>query len=128
MKYYKYYFLNRVIFGSIQWTMDFGMRFASMKKFYGGSWSPVCLLDFNILKNILFSWASAIPVCWMGIPFETARKAYYADLTWPAELRKGFRSPLHALCKIPFTRKVPLSSCTIFASNKWVSIKRFLFI
>ena len=93
----------RVVFGSIQWTMDFGMRFASLKKFYGGSWSPVCFHDFNVFKNIFFAWASAIPVCWIGIPFETARRAYYADLTWPAELRKGFRSPLHALCKIPFT-------------------------
>lgn len=32
-----------------------------------------------------------------------ARKAYFADLTWPAELRKGYRSPLHALLKIPLT-------------------------
>jgi solute carrier family 25 oxoglutarate transporter 11 len=83
--------------------MDFGLRIASFKKFYGGTWSPVSISDFNIIKNIFHSWACAIPVCWVGIPFETARKAYYADLTWPAELRKGFRSPLHALAKIPFT-------------------------
>ena len=83
--------------------MDFGLRVASFKKFYGGTWSPISLHDFNIFKNIFYSWACAIPVCWVGIPLEAARKAYYADLTWPAELRKGFRSPLHALAKIPFT-------------------------
>jgi solute carrier family 25 oxoglutarate transporter 11 len=78
------------------------MRFASFKKFFGGTWSPVCLTDFNGPKYFFFAYLSAIPVCWMGIPLEVARKAYYADLTWPEELRKGYRSPLHALLKIPF--------------------------
>ncbi len=90
------------MFGSIQWSMDFGMRLAALKKFWGGTWSPVCLHDFNFFKYMFFCFIGALPVCWTGIPFETARKAYYADLTWPEEYRKGYRSPLHALLKIPF--------------------------
>jgi hypothetical protein len=43
-----------------------------------------------------------IPTCWTGIPFENARRAYYADRTWPVELRKGYSSPLNALVRIPF--------------------------
>lgn len=42
------------------------------------------------------------PTCWTGIPFENARRAYYADRTWPVELRRGYSSPLNALIRIPF--------------------------
>jgi len=31
-----------------------------------------------------------------------ARRAYYADKTWPIELRRNYRSPLSALARIPF--------------------------
>jgi solute carrier family 25 oxoglutarate transporter 11 len=83
--------------------MDYGMRLASLHYFWGGLWSPLVYSDFNSIKYLLFSGISAYAVCWTGIPFEVARKAYYADQSWPAELRKGYRSPLHALCKIPFS-------------------------
>lgn len=43
-----------------------------------------------------------VPTCWTGIPFETARAAYFADKTWPLELRKGYTSPTNALIRIPF--------------------------
>jgi solute carrier family 25 oxoglutarate transporter 11 len=36
------------------------------------------------------------------VPFENARRAYYADKTWPLELRKGYTSPTNALLRIPF--------------------------
>ena len=31
-----------------------------------------------------------------------ARRAYYADKSWPVELRKGYTSPTNALLRIPF--------------------------
>jgi hypothetical protein len=91
------------VFGSIQYLFDYGFRFAAFRKLYGGSWSPICFADYNVFKNIFFSYMTAVLTSWIGIPFEVARKAYYADKTWPEELRKGYRSPLHALIKIPFT-------------------------
>lgn len=36
------------------------------------------------------------------MPFETARRAYFADKTWPLELRRGYTSPTQALLRIPF--------------------------
>jgi hypothetical protein len=121
---------KKAVFGSIQWTMDYGMRIASHKKIWGGTWSPICFMDFNLFKYISFAWLSALPVCWIGIPFETARRAYFADLTWPAELRKGFRSPLHALCKLPFTEG-PLylfkGSLLTYAGNVQLTAFTFLF-
>ena len=48
------------------------------------------------------SIAAFAPTCYLGVPFENARRAYYADKTWPVELRKGYTSPLNALLRIPF--------------------------
>lgn len=42
------------------------------------------------------------PTCWTGVPFEMSRRAYFADKTWPIELRKGYSSPTNALLRIPF--------------------------
>lgn len=90
------------MFGAIQSTMDYGMRFASLYYFWGSTWSPICFSDMNTLKYLLFCMLSGYAICWTGIPFEVARKAYYADKAWPEDMRKGYRSPLHALMKIPF--------------------------
>lgn len=38
----------------------------------------------------------------MTVPFENARRAYYADKTWPIELRRNYKSPIQALLRIPF--------------------------
>jgi solute carrier family 25 oxoglutarate transporter 11 len=121
--------------------MDYGMRIASLHKFWGGTWSPMCYQDFNSPKYFLFSYISAIPVCWIGIPFEVARKAYYADQSWPHDLRKGYRSPLHALFKIPFSEgplylfkgglpvylgNLQFTAVTFFAYT-WLKNKCFIF-
>jgi hypothetical protein len=42
------------------------------------------------------------PTCWLTVPFENARRAYYADKTWPVELRRNYTSATQALCRIPF--------------------------
>ena len=45
---------------------------------------------------------AATPTCALGVPFENARRAYYADKTWPKELRRNYTSPTQALFRIPF--------------------------
>ena len=42
------------------------------------------------------------PTSWLTVPFENARRAYYADKTWPIELRRNYTSATQALCRIPF--------------------------
>jgi solute carrier family 25 oxoglutarate transporter 11 len=42
------------------------------------------------------------PTCWLTVPFENARRAYYADKTWPLELRRNYTSATNALFRIPF--------------------------
>jgi solute carrier family 25 oxoglutarate transporter 11 len=51
---------------------------------------------------LLCSIYAFLPTCYTGVPFETARRAYYADKTWPLELRRNYKSPLQALVRIPF--------------------------
>jgi len=46
--------------------------------------------------------ATMTATCYTGVPFEMARRAYYADKTWPLELRKNYTSPTNALLRIPF--------------------------
>jgi hypothetical protein len=38
----------------------------------------------------------------LTVPFENASRAYYADKTWPHELRRNYTSATQALCRIPF--------------------------
>jgi len=78
------------------------MRLSFLYYFWGASWSSNCFCDFNLLKYSVLCFAAGFTSGIFSIPFQVARKAYFADLTWPAELRKGYRSPLHALIKIPF--------------------------
>jgi hypothetical protein len=42
-----------------------------------------------------------LPTAPLTIPFENARRAYYADKTWPIELRRNYTSPTNALLRIP---------------------------
>jgi hypothetical protein len=56
----------------------------------------------NTFKILLCGLEAFVPTCALGIPFENARRAYYADRSWPIELRRGYTSPTNALLRIPF--------------------------
>lgn len=78
------------------------MKLAAWQWIYGGTWSPQDFADSNSFKHLTCAIMAFAPTCWTGIPFENARRAYYADRTWPVELRRGYSSPLSALIRIPF--------------------------
>ena len=69
---------------------------------YGGTWSPNEYVDYNSFKHLVCANVAHLPTCWLIIPFENARRAYYADKTWPLELRRNYTSPTQALFRIPF--------------------------
>ena len=81
---------------------DLAPRFAMFHLIYGGTTAYTEVADWNIAKHFICSQFSAIATCWLAGPFDVAWKAYKADKSWPKELRKGYRSPIHALLKIPF--------------------------
>lgn len=93
---------NRMSFGIVAGAGDAGVKLAAWQYIYGGTSSPAEFADVNTFKHLLSSLNAFIPTCWTGIPFENARRAYYADKSWPVELRRGYTSPLNALFRIPF--------------------------
>lgn len=93
---------KKISFGMISSGGDIAVKLAVFQKIYGGTSSPAEYADWNSFKPFVCSVLAALPVCWTGVPFENARRAYYADRTWPVELRRGYTSPFNALWRIPF--------------------------
>lgn len=94
---------KKLLFGAVQHTLDTGFKIACLHYTFGSTVSPKSFADFNSLKYLVMCLAASFMSGWTNYPLAVARKAYYADQSWPEELRKGYRSPLHALIKIPFT-------------------------
>jgi hypothetical protein len=85
---------------------DVGLKLAAWQYVYGGTTSPNDYADMNSFKHFLCAIEALVPVCMLGVPFENARRAYFADKTWPVELRRGYTSPTNALLRIPFEEGV----------------------
>lgn len=69
---------------------------------YGPTWSPQEYGDWNSYKPFICAVFAFVPTSHLTVPFENARRAYYADKTWPLELRRNYTSPVNALLRIPF--------------------------
>ena len=93
---------KKTSFALVQAMGDVGLKLAIWQFIYGGTHSPQDYVDHNTYKNFVTAQAAAIPVCWTAVPFENARRAYYADRSWPVELRRGYTSGINALLRIPF--------------------------
>lgn len=92
----------RITFGLVTGAGDVAVKLAAWQWIYGGTSSPQEFADTNTFKPFLCAIEAFVPTCLLGVPFENARRAYYADKTWPLELRRGYTSPTNALLRIPF--------------------------
>jgi solute carrier family 25 oxoglutarate transporter 11 len=93
---------KKMTFGFVHYAGDVGVKMTAWRYVYGSTSSPVEYADWNAFKLLICAQLAFIPTCWTAIPFEMASRSYYADKTWPVELRRGYRSPLNALLRIPF--------------------------
>jgi solute carrier family 25 oxoglutarate transporter 11 len=93
---------NRTTFGLIAGGGDTAIKLAMWQYCWGGTWSPQEFSDSNSFKHLIAAIAAVTPTAALTVPFENARRAYFADKTWPLELRKGYTSPTNALLRIPF--------------------------
>lgn len=91
-----------LVYGSVQHTLDAGFKLSVFHYIWGGTYSPYFFADFNATKQFALSFLSGFLSGWTNYPLAVAREAYKSDIMFPENLRKGFRSPLHALFKIPF--------------------------
>jgi solute carrier family 25 oxoglutarate transporter 11 len=93
---------KKVSFGLVAGGGDIAVKLAAWQYFYGGTNSPSDYADWNTFKYLTCAIVASTLTCANTVPFETARRAYFADRTWPKELRRGYTSPLNALARIPF--------------------------
>lgn len=93
---------KKMAFGFVHFSGDVGVKMAAWRYVFGGTSSPAEYADWNAFKILICAQLAFIPTCWTAVPFEMASRAYYADKTWPVELRRGYSSPLNALLRIPF--------------------------
>jgi len=93
---------KKTMFALVTAGGDTAIKLATWQYIYGGTWSPQEFADSNSFKPLLASIAAFAPTCWLNVPFENARRAYYADKQWPVEMRRNYSSPTQALLRIPF--------------------------
>ena len=94
--------LNRCVFGCVAAAGSTAPQLAFWQYIYGGTWSPQEYADWNSFKHLVCAIIAFTPTCGLVVPFENARRAYYADKTWPIEMRRNYTSPTQALFRIPF--------------------------
>ena len=78
--------LKKGMFSLVTVAGDTAPKLGMWQYIYGGTWSPQDFVDANSFKHLICALLAVVPTCWTGIPFETARAAYFADKTWPLEL------------------------------------------
>ena len=93
---------KKMIFGVVAYSGDTAVKLAMWQHIYGGTWSPQEYADYNSFKHLFCAIMAITPTAHLTVPFENARRAYFADKTWPVELRRNYTSPTNALLRIPF--------------------------
>lgn len=93
---------KKTMFAHVAAGGDTAVKLAAWQYVFGGTWSPQEFADSNSYKPLICGVLAFGPTCWLTVPFENARRAYYADKTWPLELRRNYTSATQALCRIPF--------------------------
>ena len=76
------------MFKKISWGLvaaggDTAVKLSAWQYIYGGTWSPQEFADSNSYKPFICGLVAFGPTAALTVPFENARRAYYADKTWP---------------------------------------------
>ena len=90
------------MFGLVAGAGDTAIKLSVWQSVFGGTWSPQDFPDSNSYKPFICGVLAFLPTSFLTVPFENARRAYYADKTWPIELRRNYTSATQALMRIPF--------------------------
>jgi hypothetical protein len=84
---------KKLTFGMVAAGGDTAIKLSAWQTVFGGTWSPNDFPDSNSFKAFVCGIFAFGPTCALTVPFENARRAYYADKTWPHELRRNYTSP-----------------------------------
>jgi hypothetical protein len=95
-------FAKKTTFALVAAGGDTAVKLSAWQYVFGGTWSPQEFADSNSFMPLICGILAFGPTAWLTVPFENARRAYYADKTWPLELRRNYTSATQALFRIPF--------------------------
>lgn len=70
---------KKTMFALVSAGGDTAIKLATWQYVFGGTWSPQEFADSNSFKPLLCGISAFAPTCWLTVPFENARRAYYAD-------------------------------------------------
>jgi solute carrier family 25 oxoglutarate transporter 11 len=93
---------NRLQYAFVIGSTDIAARYSVYRYCNSGWYRPFGSVEVNFYRRIPPALFAALATCWISVPFDIARMAYYADRTFPQELQKGYTSYLNALRRIPF--------------------------
>jgi hypothetical protein len=93
---------NRLQYALVLGSTDIAARLATFRYVNAGWNRTFGTVEVNFYRKIPPTLFAALASCWVSVPFEMAKLAYYADKTFPEDLRKGYKSYLNALRRIPF--------------------------
>jgi hypothetical protein len=85
---------KKISFGLFAAAGDTALKLSAWQLWHGGTNSPQEFADYNIFKPLICGFLAFGPTAFLTVPFENARRAYYADKTWPVELRRNYKSPI----------------------------------
>jgi hypothetical protein len=114
---------KKVMFGTVTAAGDTALKLSMFQYIYGATWSPQEYVDWNSYKHLVCAIFAITPTCALTVPFENARRAYYADKTWPIEMRRNYTSPTNALMRIPFEE----GAWNIFRGGFPIAVNQWLF-
>ncbi len=71
--------LKKVSFRLVAGSCDVAVKLAAFQYINGGTWSQPDIANSNAFKHWLTASLALIPTCFLSVPFENARRAYFAD-------------------------------------------------
>lgn len=101
---------------------DIPARVTAFRYFNNGWQKPFGSFEFLFMRKIPTTLLAALFTAPVGVPFELARMAYYADKTYPKELQRGYSSYFNALRRIPFEE----GPYFLFKNSAPIYIRNFL--
>lgn len=99
---FRYGIKNRLQYAAVIGSTDIAARYSVYRYCNSGWYRPFGSVEVNFYRRIPPAIFAALATCWVGVPFEMAKLAYYADKTFPEELQRGYKSYFNALRRIPF--------------------------
>jgi hypothetical protein len=87
---------HRLVYAALAGSLDIGTRYAVFHWLTAGLYQSYGTVNTESWRRFAPTVVSALATSWLMGPLEIARKAFYADVSFPEHLQKGYKSVFHA--------------------------------